>query len=101
MLVLSKYVAWEEFRDVLVVPRAYRGKILIVAHEKTGHLGGDKVVAMIERHFAWPGMVKEAYNHCKECPTCQVKSKHVPRKAPVVERPVLTEPFEDVCRPIA
>ncbi len=43
LLVLSKFVAWEEHRDVLVVPRAFRGKILIVAHEKTGHLGGDKV----------------------------------------------------------
>ncbi len=27
---------------------------------------------------------------------CQVKSKHRPRKAPVVERPLLTEPFESV-----
>ncbi len=51
---------------------------------------------MIERHFVWPGMVKECYEHCRKCLTCQVKSKHVPKRAPVVERPVLSELFEHV-----
>ncbi len=31
-LVKSMYVTWEEFRDVLVVPREWRGKVLIIAH---------------------------------------------------------------------
>ncbi len=30
------------------------------------------------------------------CGVCQRKSKYKPKRAPVVERPVLSEPFEDV-----
>ncbi len=65
-----------------------------VAHEKGGHLGGEKTLRMIAKYFTWPGMSKEVYGHCKSCSVCQMKSKYVPPKAPVVERPVLTEPFE-------
>ncbi len=55
-LVKSMYVTWDEFRDVLVVPSRWRGKVLTLAHEKTGHLRVDKVLAMVSRHFIWPGM---------------------------------------------
>ncbi len=70
--------------------------MLTLAHEKTGHLGADKVLAMMGRHFIWPGMHRDIGAHCRGCQLCQQKSKQRPRKAPVVERPVLTEPFEDV-----
>ncbi len=95
-LVKSLYVAWDEFRDVLVIPRSFRSKILLVAHEGSGHLGSDKVLAMLGKHFIWPGMNKEIIAHVRGCDVCQRKSKHNPRKAPVVERPLLSEPFEDI-----
>ncbi len=82
--------------DVIVVPREYRGKILELSHEKSGHLGGEKVAKMVGRYFLWPGMVKEIEEHCQSCGACQRKSKSKPKKAPVVERPVLTEQFESV-----
>ena len=94
LLVLSKFVCWDQFRDVLVVPKSFRKKVMGVAHEKGGHLGGEKTLRMIANYFTWPGMSKEVYGHCKSCSVCQMKSKYVPPKAPVVERPVLTEPFE-------
>ncbi len=96
MLVRSMYVTWEEFRDVLVVPVSFRSEILKLGHERNGHLGGEKVAAMIGCYFLWPGMVKDVLAHCSSCALCQVKSKHRPRKAPIVERPLLTEPFESV-----
>ncbi len=54
------------------------------------------MTAMVGRYFVWPGMNKELAEHCGSCGLCQLKSKHRPRKAPAVERPVLTEPFESV-----
>ncbi len=65
------YVTWDEFRDVLVVPSGWRGKVLILAHEKTGHLGADKVSAMVCRHFIWPGMHRDIGAHCSGCKLCQ------------------------------
>lgn len=38
ILVQSKYIAWEEFREVLIAPKSYRVKILRIAHDKGGHL---------------------------------------------------------------
>ncbi len=96
VLVRSQYVTWEQFRDVLMVPKSYRRRILELGHEKNGHLSGDKVEKMVGKYFVWPGMVKEVGEHCKSCEVCQRKNKHTPRRALAVERPLLSEPFEAV-----
>ncbi len=75
VLVRSQYVTWEEFRDVLVVPKEYRQQIMELGHERNGHLGGEKVAAMVGRYFLWPGMSKELVDHGKSCKVCQLKSK--------------------------
>ncbi len=96
ILARSMYVNWEEYRDVIVLPKSYRERVMILGHDRNRHLGADKVAKMIGRHFAWPGMVREIVDYCKSCRVCQVKSKYRPRRAPVVERPILAEPFESV-----
>ncbi len=58
-LVRSMYVTWEQFRDVLVLPRSYRARVLELGHEKNGHLGAEKVNDMIGRYFVWLGMAKD------------------------------------------
>ncbi len=71
-----------------------------VLHTRSWPLG--KVVQVypgsdgLVRYFLWPGMSKDLVDHCGSCKVCQLKSKYKPRKAPVVERPILTEPFESV-----
>ncbi len=35
-------------------------------------------------------MKKEICEHCRGCKVCQLKSKHRPKRAPVVKKPVLT-----------
>ncbi len=96
LLLKGMYVSWEEFVDVIVVPREFRGRILEMAHERSGHLGGEKVARLVGRYFLWPGMAKGILEYCQSCKVCQVKNKSKPRKAPAVERPILTEPFESV-----
>ncbi len=49
VLVLSKFVCWEQFRDVVVVPKSYRKRVLVVAHERLGHLGGENTLGMINK----------------------------------------------------
>ncbi len=96
LLVRGMIVDWEERNDVAVVPREFRKLVLSLGHEKGGHLCADKVLKLIGKRFVWPGMAKDVLGHCRACPTCQVKSKHVPRRAPMVDRPLLSEPFEQV-----
>ncbi len=96
MLVRGMYVTWDEYRDVIVLPKSYREKVKVLGHEKNGHLGADKVAKMISRYFVWPGMAREIIGHCRSCEKCQVRSKYRPRRAPAVERPILAEPFESV-----
>ena len=67
-----------------------------MAYKKLGHLWGEKTLGMINKYFVWPGMSKDVFTHSRECGQCQVKSRYVPRKAPTVDRPLLTEPFESV-----
>ncbi len=78
VLVRSLYITWEEFRDVLVVPKEFRKQIMELGHERNGHLGGEKVTVMVGRYFLWPGMNKELAEHCGSCGLCQLKSKHRP-----------------------
>ncbi len=96
MLVRSMYVTWEEHRDVVVLPKGYRDRVKTLGHDKNGHLGAEKVARIVGRHFVWPGMAKDISEHCRSCALCQVKSKHRPKRAPAIERPVLAEPFESV-----
>ncbi len=87
-LVRCMYVSWEEFREVLVLPKDYREGVMILAHDRNGHLSADKVGKMIGRYFVWPGMVRDLIGYCSSCGLCQRKSKQKPRRAPAVERPV-------------
>ncbi len=96
LLLRGMYVSWEEFVDVIVVPKEFRGKIMKLGHEKCGHLGGEKVVRLVGKHFLWPGMGREILEYCSSCEVCQIKGKGRPRKAPVVDRPALSEPFESI-----
>ncbi len=96
VLVRGMYITWDEYRDVIVLPKSYREKVKALGHDKNGHLGADKVAKMVGRYFAWPGMARELIRYCRSCEKCQVRSKYRPRRAPVVERPILAEPFESV-----
>ena len=54
--------------------------ILTVVYEECGHLGSDKVSAMVERPFTCPIMYKEICAHVRGCDVCQRKGKKKPRR---------------------
>ena len=89
-----------ELVNVVVLPLSFRKKVLKMAHEGLGHLGGRKVKQLIRQRFSWPGLGIDAVKYCRSCPTCQLCSKTKARKAPMVERRILSEPFEVVAMDI-
>ena len=83
-----------ELIHLMVLPVSVRKRVLSLAHERSGHLGARKVKALIKQRFAWPGMGQQVIEHCRSCETCQRCSKNKSRKVPMMERQVLSEPFE-------
>ena len=83
-----------EVVHLMVLPKDFRCKVLEVAHEGSGHLGARKVKALLRQRFTWPGMGVDVIAHTRSCKVCQLCSKPKSKKAPMMERRVMTEPFE-------
>ena len=79
---------------VLVLPKSFREKVLVLAHDKMQHMGARRVTILIKQRFTWPGVGQDIIQFCRSCSICQKCSKPKARKALMVERPVLSEPFE-------
>ena len=80
----------------IVVPESFRTKILSLAHDKIGHLSVRKVKYLIRQNFSWPHLTGDVAAYCKSCEVCQRMSKTWPRKVPLVERKIMTEPHESL-----
>ena len=84
----------EEEVQLLVLPQPIRTQVMRLAHEGMGHMGHKKVLVLIKQKFVWPGMGVDVRRHCESCAECQRCQKPKARKAPLMPRPVLSEPFE-------
>ena len=67
-----------------------------LAHEKLGHMGSRRVLSLLRQKFVWPGMGQDVIRHSRSCPSCQKCSKPRARQVPMVERKILSEPFESM-----
>ena len=79
---------------VLVLPQAFRRRVLVVAHDKMQHIGARRVTRLVKQRFTWPGVGQDIIKFCRACPICQKCSKRKSRKALMIERPVMSEPYE-------
>ena len=94
LLYQAKVSEGGEVVHALVLPKSFRRRVLEMAHEGSGHLGARKVKSLLSQRFAWPGMGVDAINHTRSCEVCQRCSKVRSRKVPLMERQVMSEPFE-------
>ncbi|XP_030283654.1 uncharacterized protein LOC115587797 [Sparus aurata] len=80
----------------VVVPLKFRGLVLKLAHDGSGHLGVHKTYDRILRHFFWPRLKKDVSLHIKNCSTCQLTGKpnQVIKPAPLQPIPAISQPFE-------
>ena len=94
LLYQARMGAGDEVHHALVLPKGFRGRVLEMAHEGSGHLGARKVKALLKQRFVWPGMGVDAIKHTRSCSVCQKCAKSKGRRVPLMEREVLSEPFE-------
>ena len=83
-----------EVIHLMVLLKKARSRVLKMAHEGSGHLGARKVKALLKQRFVWPGMGVDVIAHTRSCEVCQRCAKAKGRRVPLMERQVLTEPFE-------
>ncbi len=84
----------------IVVPKCRRPTLLKLAHDKCGHIGTRKVADILGKRFMWPNMSADIHHFCQSCLACQRFNRRGQAKAPMIERPVVTEPFEVVAMDI-
>ena len=94
LLYQARVDSCEEVSNVLVLPKSVRKRVMKMAHEGTGHLGSRKVLALIKQRFVWPSMGVDIIAHTRSCDVCQRCAKAKSRRVPLMERKVLSEPFE-------
>ena len=94
LLYQARMDSCEEVTHVLVLPKCFRKRVLEMAHEGSGHLGARKVKALVRQRFVWPGMGVDVITHTRSCEVCQKCAKGKGRRVPLMEREVLSEPFE-------
>ena len=81
----------------MCVPKPFRDKCMVLAHDQFGHRGKNKVAQDLARLFYWPSLWRDVAEHCRTCKICQEFNKSKPRHNPMVEREVITIPSERVC----
>lgn len=84
----------------IVVPKNRRKTLLKLAHDKSGHIGARKVADILGKRFMWPNMSVDIHQFCQSCVACQRSNRRGQAKAPMIERPIVTEPFEVVAMDI-
>ena len=57
-------------------------------------MGARRVQSLLRQKFVWPGMGQDIIQYCRSCPICQKCSKSPARRVPMMERVVMSEPFE-------
>ena len=81
---------------LLVLPSSFRLKVMTLAHENMGHRGSRKMLLCLKQKFVWPGMGQQVIKHCRSCTICQRCARPRARQVPMVERKILSEPFESM-----
>ncbi len=82
--------------DRLVVPGARRQKVLELAHDRCDHTGVRGMRRLLQPKFTWPGIHSDIIAYVKSCDVCLRINKAGNRAAKLVERPIVSVPFESV-----
>ena len=66
-------------------------------HDTAGHLGQEKTLNLVKRHFYWPGMVKDVEDFVRSCDICQRTKKVTQQPAGLLQPiPPPNRPWEEV-----
>ena len=85
-----------EMQHQLVIPPTARKCILEQVHDKAGHMGQDRTMALLHSRCFWPGMASDVKEHVRVCARCVWRKHRVNQVAPL-KNVFTTQPMELVC----
>ena len=66
-------------------------------HVLTGHLGQNKTLELIWRHYTWPNICDDVQKFCKSCITCmRSKPQHHKPYRSLQQLPILEHPWNSI-----
>ncbi len=80
----------------LVLPINRRADVLTLAHDKNGHVGVKAMRSLINKRFTWPGLGRDIVAKVNQCDTCLRHNRAGNKQAKLVERQVISVPFDFV-----
>ena len=83
-------------RKRLVIPKSQRQPLMEMAHDRSGHFSVDKTRSILNNKFTWPGMGTDVRTYILACVRCKQYNKTAHKQAPLHNRPVITEPHDEV-----
>ena len=87
------YRAWKGKKQ-LVLPKVYRSMVLKELHDSMGHIGSEKVLALVRPRFFWPFMQQEVEDYISQECACAFRKKPVKQIKGEMEVIETTSPFE-------
>ncbi|KAG1960383.1 interleukin-1 receptor accessory protein-like 1-A [Pimephales promelas] len=72
-----------EARLQIVCPIQQRQEVWEKYHDAVGHLGVERTISCLRRHFFWPGMQTQVQQYHSMCPRCQMRKTDAVPKAPL------------------
>ena len=85
-----------EMQHQLVIPTSARKCILEHVHDKIGHMGQDRTMALLCPRCFWPGMASDVKEYVRDCARCVRQKNPVNQVAPL-QNVFTTQPMELVC----
>ena len=79
--------------DTIVLPRSQLPTVLKFLHDKSGHLGIDRICKLFKTRFFYAGYMKAISEYIDSCPKCLVKKSPV-KKQTSLGRVTASRPFE-------
>ena len=83
-------------RELVVVPKKLKMRLMKFTHDKLGHVGSSKMIWALKQRCVWPGLDKLVKTYVKQCLQCQCMRKENVDKAPMGEMPIFSVPFQHV-----
>ena len=84
--------------EQLILPKHCHEIVCKLVHTipLAGHLGRNKIIKRITRHFYWPSVFRNVAEYCRRCPECQRTANGSQRKVPLIRLTVMEEPFQRI-----
>ena len=83
-------------KELVVIAKGMRARLVSMAHDYCGHVGTDKVTWTLRQNFTWPGMYKQIKTYCQQSDSCQRARRENEQKITMGEMPLHSKPFKNV-----